>query len=405
MARDKLHVGLEIGTTKVCAVVAESRANGELRLLGVGESPSRGVRKGEIVDFSNASKCVHDALADAEDRSDREIDSVWLGVTGSHIVGFNHRNSANLPAESEITDTEIEEVECKDQDVGIPKDHILLHSIIQRYFVDGQEGVIDPRGMLGTRLEADFHIIHGIANRVHNAVRCVKEFEIDVVDIVVNSVASAQVILSDQQKRAGALIVDIGGGTTDFLVYQDGAIRHSGVIAIGGDHVTNDICIGLKIPIARAEKLKIEEGSATLEGIKPGDRITLKNDTGFSGRDIDRRTLNLIINARLHELLSILRKHVQEVVPEHLLGAGILLTGGCSLTRGITDLAESVFQGTPVNLAHAQSVSGPASAFENPQLSTCIGLTRYAQAVHSQMPQSSLLDNFFKKIGSKLKIV
>ncbi len=405
MARDKLHVGLEIGTTKVCAVVAESRANGELRLLGVGESPSRGVRKGEIVDFSNASKCVHDALADAEDRSDREIDSVWLGVTGAHIVGFNHRNSANLPAESEITDTEIEEVECKDQDVGIPKDHILLHSIIQRYFVDGQEGVIDPRGMLGTRLEADFHIIHGIENRIHNAIRCVKEFEIDVVDVVVNSVASAQVILSDQQKRAGALIVDIGGGTTDFLVYQDGAIRHSGVIAIGGDHVTNDICIGLKIPIARAEKLKIEEGSATLEGIKPGDRITLKNDTGFSGRDIDRRTLNLIINARLHELLSILRKHVQEVVPEHLLGAGILLTGGCSLTRGITELAESIFQGTPVNLAHAQSVSGPASAFENPQLSTCIGLTRYAQAVHSQMPQSSLLDNFFKKIGSKLKIV
>jgi len=404
MARDKLHVGLEIGTTKVCAVVAESRANGELRLLGVGESPSRGVRKGEIVDFTNASKCVHDALADAEDRSDREIDNVWLGVTGAHIVGFNHRNSANLPAESEITDAEIEEVECKEQDVGIPKDHILLHSIIQRYFVDGQAGVIDPRGMLGTRLEADFHIIHGIANRIHNAIRCVKEFEIDVVDVVVNSVASAQVILSDQQKRAGALIVDIGGGTTDFLVYQDGAIRHSGVIAIGGDHVTNDICIGLKIPIARAEKLKIEEGSATLEGVKPGERITLKNDTGFSGRDIDRRTLNLIINARLHELLSILRKHVQEVVPEHLLGAGILLTGGCSLTRGIRELAESVFQGTPVNLAHAQSVSGPASAFENPQLSTCIGLARYAQAVHSQMPQSSLLDNFFKKLGSKLKI-
>jgi cell division protein FtsA len=136
MARDKLHVGLEIVTTKVCAVVAESRANGELRLLGVGESPSRGVRKGEIVDFTNASKCVHDALADAEDRSDREIDNVWLGVTGAHIVGFNHRNSANLPAESEITDAEIEEVECKEQDVGIPKDHILLHSIIQRYFVD-----------------------------------------------------------------------------------------------------------------------------------------------------------------------------------------------------------------------------------------------------------------------------
>lgn len=405
MARNNLHVGLEIGTTKVCAVVAESRPNGELRLLGVGESPSRGVRKGEIVDFTNASKCVHDALADAEDRSDREIDKVWLGITGGHIQGSNHRNSAVFPAESEITDTEIEEVECKEQDVGILKDHVLLHSIIQRYYVDGQAGVIDPRGMLGSRLEADFHIIQGIANRVHNAIRCVKEFEIDVIDVVVNSVASAQVILNDHQKRAGALIVDIGGGTTDFLVYQDGAIRHSGVIAIGGDHITNDLCIGLRIPIARAEKLKIEEGAATMDGIKPGDRIILKYDTGFSGREVDRRTLNLIIHARLHELFTILRKRVQEVVPEHLLGAGILLTGGCSLTRGIREVAESVFQGTPVNLAHAQSVSGPASAFENPQLSTCIGLARYAQAVHSQMPQTSLLDSLIKQFGSKFKIV
>ncbi len=405
MARDKLHVGLEIGTTKVCAVVAESRPNGELRLLGVGESPSRGVRKGEIVDFTNASKCVHDALADAEDRSDREIDKVWLGITGSHIKGFNHRNSAILPAEAEITDAEIEEVECKEQDLGIPKENHMLHSIIQRYYVDGQAGVIDPRGMLGSRLEADFHIIHGIANRIQNAIRCVKEFEIEVADVVVNSVASAQVVLNDHQKRAGALVVDIGGGTTDFLIYQDGAIRHSGVIAIGGDHITNDLCIGLRIPIARAEKLKIEEGSTEIDTIKANDRITLKNDTGFSGKEVDRRTLNLIIHARLQELLTILRKHVQEVVPEHLLGAGILLTGGCSQTKGIRELAESVFQGTPVNLAHAQSVSGPASAFENPQLSTCIGLTRYAQIVHSQLQQTSLFDSFFKQLGSKLKIV
>jgi cell division protein FtsA len=405
MPREKLHVGLEIGTTKVCAVVAESRPNGELRLLGVGESPSRGVRKGEIVDFTNASKCVHDALADAEDRSDREIDKVWLGITGGHIKGFNHRNSATLPTETEITESEIDEVECKEQDLGIPKDNVLLHSLIQRYFVDGQAGVIDPRGMLGTRLEADFHIIHGIANRIQNAVRCVKEYEIDVVDIVVNSLASAQVVLNDHQKRAGALIVDIGGGTTDFLVYQDGAIRHSGVIGIGGDHVTNDLCIGLRIPIARAEKLKIEEGAASLDAIKPGDRIILKNDTGFSGREVDRRTLNVIIHARLHELFTILRKRVQETVPEHMLGAGILLTGGCSLTKGIREVAESVFQGTPVNLAHAQSVSGPASAFENPQLSTCIGLTRYAQLAHAQMPNTSLFDSFLKQLGNKLKIV
>lgn len=391
MARDKIHVGLEIGTTKVCAVVAECRRDGEMRILGVGESPSRGVRKGEIVDFKNATQCVHDALADAEDRSDQEIKGVWLAISGSHIKSFNNRSSVTLPEESTITAKEIESVEFKAKEIGIPKEDVILHSIIQRYYVDGQEGVIDPHGMMGSKLEAEFHIIHGVANRIQNTIRCVREFDIDVEEIVVNSVASAQVVLDDQQKQAGVVLIDIGGGVTDYIVYKDGVVCHTGVIAIGGDHITNDLCIGLKIPIARAEKLKIEEGSAITDNLTPGDKITLKNDTGFSGKDIERQLLNMIIQARLEELFSILRKRIHEVVPEHLLGAGILLTGGCSLLRGIRETAESVFPGTPVYLAHAQAVSGPMSAFENPQLSTCIGAAKYAQAVYSEMPEESLL--------------
>jgi len=392
MAREKIHVGLEIGTTKVCAVVAECHRDGEMRILGVGESPSRGVRKGEIVDFKNATQCVHDALADAEDRSDHEIKGVWLAISGSHIKSFNNRSAVTLPEESTITAKEIESVEFKAKEAGIPKEDVIIHSVIQRYYVDGQEGVIDPHGMMGTKLEADFHIIHGVTNRIQNAIRCVREFDIDVEDIVVNSVASAQVVLDEQQKQAGAVLIDIGGGVTDYIVYKDGAVCHSGVIAIGGDHITNDLCIGLRIPIARAEKLKIEEGSAITENISANDKITLKNDTGFSGRDIDRLMLNMIIQARLEELFGILRKRIQEVVPEHILGAGILLTGGCSLLRGIREAAESVFPGTPVYLAHAQAVSGPMSAFENPQLSTCIGAAKYAQAVHAEMPDESLLN-------------
>jgi cell division protein FtsA len=371
--------------------VAECRRDGEMRILGVGESPSRGVRKGEIVDFKNATQCVHDALADAEDRSDHEIKSVWLAISGSHIKSFNNRSSLTLPEETTITAKEIESVEFKAKEAGIPKEDVIIHSVIQRYYVDGQEGVIDPQNMMGTKLEADFHIVHGVANRIQNAIRCVREFDIDVEDIVVNSVASAQVVLGEQQKQAGAVLIDIGGGVTDYIVYRDGAVCHSGVIAIGGDHITNDLCIGLRIPITRAEKLKIEEGSALTSNIPPGDRITLKNDTGFSGKDIERQMLNMIIQARLEELFTILHKRIQEVVPEHLLGAGILLTGGCSLLRGIREVAESVFPGTPVYLAHAQSVSGPMSAFENPQLSTCIGAAKYAQAVHAEMPEESLL--------------
>jgi cell division protein FtsA len=392
MAREKIHVGLEIGTTKVCAVVAECRRDGEMRILGVGESPSRGVRKGEIIDFKNATQCVHDALADAEDRSDHQIKDVWLAISGGHINSLNNRSSITLPEESTISAREIESVEFKAKEAGIPKENVIIHSVIQRYYVDGQEGVIDPHGMMGTKLEADFHIIHGVTNRIQNAIRCVREFDIDVEDIVVNSVASAQVVLDSQQKEAGVVLIDIGGGVTDYIVYKDGAVCHSGVIALGGDHITNDLCIGLRIPIARAEKLKIEEGSAITDNIPAGDKITLKNDTGFSGKDIERQMLNMIIQARLQELFIILRKRIHDVVPEHFLGAGILLTGGCSLMRGIRETAESVFSGTPVYLAHAQSVSGPMSAFENPQLSTCIGAAKYAQAVHAEMPAESIFD-------------
>jgi len=404
MARERIHVGLEIGTTKVCAVVAESGRDGELRLLGVGESPSRGVRKGEIIDFQNASKCVHDALADAEERSDQEINSVWLAITGSHIQSFNNRSSAPLDGETEITEKEVESVEFKAKDVGIPKENVILHSLLQCYYVDGQEGVIDPIGMFGTRLEADFHIIHGVLTRIQNTIRCVREFNIAVEDIVVNSVASAQVVLDESQKRAGAAVIDIGGGVTDFIVYLDGAVRHSGVVAIGGDHITNDLCIGLRIPITRAEKLKIEEGSALYENIPASERIVLKNDTGFSGKEVERGLLNMIINARIKELLQIIRKQINERVPEHMLGSGIMLTGGVSLTRGIKEVAESVFQGLPVHIAHANSVSGPTSAFENPQLSTCIGVAKYAQAVQSEMPPGNLLTEFFSKIKRSFHI-
>ncbi len=403
MARDDIHVGLEIGTTKVCAVVAECREDGEIRLLGVGETPSRGVRKGEIVDFENASNCVREALSDAEEKSDVEIKSVWLAVTGGHIHSFNNRGSAAIPEENgEITEEEIQEVEYKAKEISLPKENAILHSIIQHYYVDGQEGVLNPVGMLGTRLEADFHIIHGVTNRIQNSIRCVKECHIEVEDVVVSSLASAQVVLGQHQKESGALVVDIGGGVTDYIVYLDGAVRQSGVLAVGGDHITNDISIGLRIPITRAEKLKIEEGSAELGKSLPGEKIVLKNDTGFSGKEVEREMLNMIIHARLEELFGLLRKRFAGEVPERLLGAGVMLTGGCSMIRGIRGVAESVFD-MPVHLTRAQAVSGPTSAFENPQFSTCIGLAKYAQAVRSETPEPSFFGGIFGKMFKKLR--
>jgi len=404
MARDDIHVGLEIGTTKVCAVVAECREGGDIRLLGVGETPSRGVRKGEIVDFENASNCVREALSDAEEKSDVEIKSVWLAVTGSHIQSFNNRGSVTIPEENgEITDEEIQEVEIKAKEISLPKENAILHSIIQHYHVDGQQGVLNPMGMLGAKLDADFHIIHGVATRIQNAIRSVKEFQIEVEDVVVNSLASAQVVLDSHQKDAGALVIDVGGGVTDYIVYLDGVVQHSGVLAVGGDHINNDISIGLRIPLTRAERLKVEEGSALTGKTMPGEKIILKNDTGFSGKEVEREMLNLIIHTRLEEIFAIIRKRVLAELPEHLLGAGVFLTGGTSLMRGIREVAESVFS-VPVQLAHAHSVSGPTSAFENPRLSTCIGVTRYAQAVRAEQPVESVLGGLYKKVRRKFRL-
>jgi cell division protein FtsA len=396
MAREQIHVGLEIGTSKICAVVAESRGEAHpIRILGVGESPSRGVRKGEIVDFSTASKCVHEALADAEEKSDVEIRSVWASVTGSHLVSFNNRGAVVLADDkNEIDESDLRDVELNAKEVTIPAQNEFLHTIIQHYYVDGQQGVLDPVGMVGQKLEADFHIVHGVCNRIKNTIRCIKEAGVEVEDVVVNSLASAQVVVTPQQKDLGVIVLDIGGGVTDFIVYVDGAVRHSGVLAIGGDHITNDLSIGLRIPITRAEKLKCEEGSCITEGLATGETIVLKSDAGFSGCEIERSVLNLIIRVRMEELFRLLRKRIESVVPVEMIGEGVVITGGTSQLRGLRSLAAEVFD-VPARLAIAQDVSGPTSAYENPALSTPIGLVKYAQAVSAELEDPGLLNGLF----------
>jgi len=293
-------------------------------------------------------------------------------------------------------------VEMNAKEVTLPSANTFLHTIIQNYHVDGNRNVISPEGMSASRLEADFHIVHGIKTRIQNTLRCLESLKLDVEDVVMNSLASAQVVLTQQQKDLGALVIDIGGGTTDFLVYIDGAVRHSGVLAIGGDHITNDISIGLRLPIARAELLKIEEGSAEL--LEPSERakINLKNDPGFSGCEIDRRALNIIINARVNELLQLLRREVERGCRLDLLGAGVTLTGGCSKLRGMEAITEEVFK-LPVQVPLPHDVSGPTSTFENPRFATAIGLAKYANAVYSEIPQETILSKITGALGGLFK--
>jgi cell division protein FtsA len=397
MPRDHILVGLEIGTSKICVVVGDSKPDGTIKILGVGQAPSRGVRKGEIVDFDTAQKCVHEALVDAEEKSDVMIQSVYLGVTGAHILSFNNRGMVAIPEDQEeIIDADCDSVRASAREVSIPPQNMFIHSILQHYYVDGQEGVLNPMGMMGHKLEADFHIIHGIGTRVKNAVRCVKEIPLEVEDVVFNPLAAAQVVLNQHQKNLGALAIDIGGGTTDYLMYVDGAVRQSGCLGIGGDHITNDISMGLRIPMARAEKLKIEEGSVMLGMALPGETVTLKDDSGFAGKEIERETLNTIIHMRVRETLELLRRRLEAGGDLHLLGAGIFITGGTSLLRGVDHLAQEIFE-LPVHITHAQTMAGITSAFENPQFSTAIGLIKYAQAAQMDRP-SGWLSKFAQKL-------
>src|SRR5216110_1476039 len=404
MASNDLMVGLEIGTSKICVVVGEARLDGTTKILGVGQAPSRGVRKGEIVDFETAMKCVLEALSDAETKSDVMIKGVYVGVTGAHIQSFNNRGCVMLPDDhEEIDEQDIEDVKINAREVSIPAQNAFLHSIIQHYHVDGQDGVLNPVGMLGQKLEADFHIIHGVRTRIQNTIRCVKELPLDVEDVVFSALASAQVVLTQHEKNLGALVIDIGGGTTDYILYVDGAVKQSGCIAVGGDHITNDISMGLRIPMTRAEKLKIEEGSVILGNCLPGEMILLKDDSGFAGKEIERETLNTIIHLRLRETLELLKRRLDDEPFINYLGAGIFITGGCSHLHGIDHLAEEVFE-LPARVAHAQTMSGLTSAFENPQFSAAIGLIKYAQAMQTDRRPSRGFGRIFGKIFNGMRL-
>jgi cell division protein FtsA len=384
MARDNIFAGLEIGTTKICVVVAEARHDGTLKVLGVGNAPSRGVRKGEIVDFETAKRCVHDAIVDAEERSDVEISEIYLGVTGGHIRSFNNRGVVLLEeGREEIDEQDLENVRTNAREVSLPMEDCVLHTIIQHYYVDGQDGVLNPLGLLGRKLEADFHIVYGIRTRIQNAIRCVKELELETADVVINSFATAQAVLDKHHKQLGALVIDIGGGTTDYVVYVEGAVKQSGVIAVGGDHITNDMSIGLKIPTARAEKLKIDEGDVTLGVAFPGETIMLRDETGFAGREIEREMLNQIINVRIREIFDIVSRQIQSDI--NFLGAGVFVTGGSSQLRGIDHLASEIF-GTAAGTTPPLPLAGVTSAFEHPQFSTALGLVKYAHLVHLDRP-------------------
>src|SRR2546423_4827760 len=253
-------VGLEVGTSKVCAVVGELSADNTLNVVGLGQARSRGVRKGELADPQMAEEDVRQAIVEAEQMADVEIRSVYLGVTGSHLRGFNNRGvHPVVSADREISEEDVQDVIKNAKTINLPAQNHVIHAIRQHFLVDGHDGISNPVGMLGARVEVDVHVVHGNLNRLQNAIRTVKGLQLEVDDIVFNGLAASLSLLSAEQKELGSLVMDIGGGTTEYVIYADGIIKHTGVLAVGGDHVSNDLAYGLKIPLSRAEQLKVEQ--------------------------------------------------------------------------------------------------------------------------------------------------
>jgi len=398
MARSLLHVGLEIGTTKVAAVIGETRSDGLLRIIGVGESPSRGVRKGEIVDIGKITLCLNEAVAEAEEKADREISEVVAAVTGSHLESINNRGGIQITEErDEIEDEDIQEVEQSALDVTIPTGNVFLHTIVQRYYVDGQEGVASPLGMIGRKLEAEFHIVHGTKTRIQNNLRCIREANLKVNNVVMSAVASAQAVVEQSERELGALVIDIGGGTTDFILFRDGSVRQTGVLAVGGDHITNDLSIGLRVPTKWAEKLKVENAEVGPGAVNARGTVEIEDPT-YAGGQIERRVLNIVAEARVRELFNLLKRRLNFDRHAQFIGGGVLITGGTAELKGIAPLASEVF-GVPARVAVPRPLMGPSVLFESPRFSTAVGLVLYAQAAQEALEEISVFDRLRSKIS------
>jgi cell division protein FtsA len=375
-------VGLEVGTSKVCAVVGDVNAQGALNIVGVGQARSRGVRKGEISDAPTAEEDVRHAIVEAEQMADVEIRSAYLGVTGGHLRGFNNRGvHPVVSADREISEADVQDVIKNAKTINLPAQNHVVHAIRQHFLVDGQDSITNPVGMLGSRVEVDVHVVHGNLNRLQNAIRTVKGLQLEVDDIVFNGLASSLALLTNEQKELGSLVVDIGGGTTEYVVYANGIVKHTGVLAVGGDHVSNDLAYGLEVSLSRAEQLKIEHGAAFVDEAVKGQTITIANELGLPLKFINLENLRRIMLLRLEEIFQLVLQDLEQADALNYLRSGAFLCGGGARIPQVAKLAEQILQ-MPVSVGKANSISGLKSALDQPEFATAIGLVKFGSFQH-----------------------
>jgi len=394
-------VGLDIGTTKICAVVAEVRPDG-IEVIGMGSHPSEGLRKGVVINIEHTVNSIKEAVEEAETMAGCEISSVYAGIAGGHIKGFNSHGVIALK-DREVTQKDIERVIEAASAVAIPMDREVIHTLVQEYIVDDQGGIMDPLGMSGVRLEAKVHIVTGAVTSAQNIIKCANRAGLDVCDIVLESLASSEAVLTKEEKNLGVALIDFGGGTTDMAVFSKGSIKHTSVLALGGDNVTYDIAVGLRTPRAEAEKIKIKYGCSLCSMIGKDETVEVPGVGGRKPKVLSRHILGEIIELRVEEIFRYIHENLIHSGFDDKISSGVVVTGGSSELNGTAELAEQIFN-APARLGYPKGIIGLVEMVNKPMYATAVGLVLYGAKNVKKPKKFRIRDsNIFNRVMGRMK--
>ncbi|MFN3650032.1 MAG: cell division protein FtsA [Armatimonadota bacterium] len=375
MAKSELVVALDIGTTKVCTLVAEVTGEEQIEILGIGLTPSLGMKKGVVVDIPATAAAIRESVDKASRMAGVHIATVYVGITGEHIASLNSRGRVGVP--QEIGDDHVQQARLSARHLDLPPDREVLHNIPRQYIVDGQEGVRHPVGMSATKLEVETHVVTAASSFVENVVKCVTRARLEIDEIVVEPLATGLAVLTDAERQLGVALADIGGGTTDVALFENGAVTHTKIIPVGGNHLTNDLAIAFRLDPEQAEKLKVASGAALPEDVAPDQYVEIRMIGEEESREIPRALLPEIIQPRMEELFELLREHIEAAAKDGIYVSTCVLSGGGSQLLGAAELAQRVL-GMPVRLGRPREIIDPRGLAGSPICATAVGLLAYA---------------------------
>ncbi|NJD92169.1 MAG: cell division protein FtsA [Geobacter sp.] len=401
--RDNLIVGLDIGTTKICAIVGALTEDG-IDIVGIGSSPSRGLRKGVVINIDSTVQSIRKAIEEAELMAGCEIKSVFAGIAGGHIKGINSQGVIAIK-NREVSSEDVKRVIEAAKAIAIPMDREVIHILPQEFIIDDQDGIREPLGMSGVRLEAKVHIVTGAAASAQNIVKSCNRGGLDVADIVLEQLASSEAVLSPEEKELGVALVDIGGGTTDIAIFVDGAIKHTSVLSLGGHQITNDIAVGLRTPMAEAEKIKHKYGCCLSSIVGKDETIEVPSVGGRKPRILSRQLLAEILEPRVEEIFTLVNREIVKSGFEDVIASGVVITGGSTILEGMVELAEQIFN-LPVRRGVPQNIGGLVDVVNSPVYATGVGLviygSRHMESV-THFPSTQSDDNLFRKVSRRMK--